>query len=207
MRLKILLVILGSLLLASGIYLGINKFILQPKEKSPVASVVETKVATESAEPKPEGKKEDAKAPTGEVSGATTNTVQLPTQQNTPPLSVPDESGKIATLNSLIEKLVGLAVKIWAEDEKIKATTQGWFAALENCNSDPIIPYADCVELKNTYYSALLNISNAARKSYLADYRNYEAQANQIKASCSSVCQTIWNDYIQALQKGGIPQP
>ncbi|MDP2670964.1 MAG: hypothetical protein Q8P13_00665 [bacterium] len=73
MRLKILLVILGSLLLASGTYLGINKLKPQQKEQSSVAVVVENKVATKSADLAQEMKKEDPKQP-GKVKGSSTKT-------------------------------------------------------------------------------------------------------------------------------------
>ena len=207
-KVKILLVVLVFLLLASGIFLATTKF-RSGSDNSGSATVSPVIKATDSAKLNEEPKKEES---AGETEGATqyiplknyqpTETLQQNTQT-----SKPDESGKIATLNSLIEKLAKLAVKIWGEDEKIRITTQGWFDAIENCANQTGIPYGDCIELKNAWYKPLLDSAGSNRKAYLSDYRNYESQATQIMAGCSSACQSIWNNYLQSLKKNGIPEP
>lgn len=90
MGLKILLAVLGSLLLASGIFLATTKF-RSDSDSSGSITVSSVIKATDSAKLNEEPKKEttkEARKPVGEVSGVTNpNIAQLPPQQNQSPLS------------------------------------------------------------------------------------------------------------------------
>ena len=105
MRLKILLVILGSLLLAPGLYFVTNKLKPQPEKQGSVAAVVENKTATKSAELKQEEKNEEPKQ-SEEVKGAKTKTNPPISYQPIQPVVDPNqELNKIQSLsqNSAIE--------------------------------------------------------------------------------------------------------